>query len=104
MESSLSEAPIKTDMADTTDMKMSKRDWFMVFGLVPLVWVIDQTTKAWASHSLFQMKFYGPLGFVLHHNRGAIWGTFSDLPPLLRVVSLSTGGAFLIFISKKFTD
>jgi signal peptidase II len=87
-----SESPIDVSM------KMSKRDWLLVFGLVPAVWIIDQITKAWASRSLFQMKFYGPVGFVLHHNRGAIWGTFSDLPPLLRVVSLSTGGAFLIFI------
>jgi signal peptidase II len=48
--------------------------------------------------SLNSLRFYGPIGFVLHHNRGAILGTFSELPPILRVVSLSTGGAFLIFI------
>jgi len=77
---------------------MKKRDWTLVFCLVPLTWVIDQITKAWANGNLGNLKFYGPVGFVLHHNRGAIWGSFSDLPPILRVVSLSTGGAFLIFI------
>ncbi|MGZ3723497.1 MAG: signal peptidase II [Bdellovibrionales bacterium] len=79
-------------------MNMKKRDWLLVFCLVPATWIIDQVTKAWANGNLSELKFYGPFGFVLHHNRGAILGTFSDLPPMLRVVSLSTGGAFLIFI------
>jgi signal peptidase II len=77
---------------------MKKRDWILVVSLVPLTWVIDQVTKAWANGNLGDLKFFGPFGFVLHHNRGAIMGTFSDLPPMLRVVSLSTGGAFLLFI------
>lgn len=77
---------------------MKKRDWFIVVALVPAVWLIDQITKAWATASLSGLQFYGPVGFILHHNPGAILGTFADLPPLLRVVSLSTGGAFLVFI------
>ncbi|HMN67802.1 MAG TPA: signal peptidase II [Bdellovibrionales bacterium] len=77
---------------------MKKREWFFVVSLVLLTWFLDQATKAWAVRSLAELKFYGPLGLVLHHNPGAILGTFSDLPPILRVVSLSTGGAFLIFI------
>lgn len=77
---------------------MKKRDWFWVFALIAATWIVDQATKAWANHMLGELKFYGPVGFVLHHNRGAILGTFSELPPILRVVSLSTGGAFLIFI------
>lgn len=77
---------------------MKKKDWLIVFALVAITWLIDQVTKSWAAHSLGELRFYGPVGFVLHHNRGAILGTFSDLPPILRVVSLSTGGAFLIFI------
>jgi len=77
---------------------MKKRDWLLVISLVPSVWFIDQFSKAWANANLSDLRFYGPFGFVLHHNRGAILGTFSDLPPMLRVVSLSTGGAFLIFI------
>jgi signal peptidase II len=44
------------------------------------------------------LQFYGPVGLVLHFNPGAMLGAFSGLPPVLRVVSLSTGGAFLFFI------
>ena len=66
--------------------------------LVPAVWAADQVTKAWAAHSLGALKFWGPFGLVLHHNPGAILGTFANLPPLLRIVSLSTGGAFLVFM------
>lgn len=42
------------------------------------------------------VHFYGPFGLVLHHNHGAMLGLFSDLPAVLRIVSLSTGGAFLL--------
>ena len=77
---------------------MNKRLWTYVISLVPATWAIDQATKAWANATLSDLRFYGPVGLVLHHNPGAILGTFSDLPPMLRVVSLSTGGAFLIFI------
>lgn len=56
-------------------------------------------TKFWALETLASNpKFYGILGLVLHRNPGAMLGMFSDLPPLLRIVSLSTGGAFLVFI------
>ena len=41
---------------------------------------------------------WGPVGFTLHYNSGAILGLFSNLPPILRIVSLSTSGGFLIFI------
>ena len=77
---------------------MTRRDWFTVILLVPLVWFLDQASKGWAERSLSYLVFHGPLGLVLHHNQGAILGTFSDLPPILRVVSLSTGGAFLVTI------
>lgn len=77
---------------------MKRNDWLLVLCLVPGTWLIDQLTKAWAGHSLSDLRFYGPLGLVLHHNPGAILGTFADLPPILRVVSLSTGGAFLVTI------
>ena len=77
---------------------MKRRDWALVIGLVLVTWALDQITKAWAVRHLTDLRFYGPVGFVLHFNPGAILGTFSHLPPILRVVSLSTGGAFLIFI------
>lgn len=77
---------------------MSRRDWILVISLVFIVLFLDQVTKAWALANLSGLRFYGPLGLVLHRNPGAMLGMFSDLPPILRVVSLSTGGAFLIFI------
>src|SRR4051812_32500284 len=77
---------------------MKKRDWLLVIGIVPVIWLLDQLSKAWAARSLSDLIFYGPFGLVLHRNPGAILGTFSDLPPILRIVSLSTGGAFLVFI------
>lgn len=60
-------------------------------------WALDRVTKVLAS-SLEQEVWYGPVGFILHHNPGAILGIFSELPPLLRVVSLSTAGAFLLVV------
>jgi len=77
---------------------MEKRDWLLVVSLVFVVWLIDQLTKQWALNTVGPLQFYGPMGLVLVRNPGAILGAFSHLPPLLRVVSLSTGGAFLIFI------
>ena len=77
---------------------MRKREWFLVIGLVFATWILDRLTKLWALYSLEGLNFYGPIGFVLHKNPGAMLGMFSDLPPILRIVSLSTGGAFLIFI------
>jgi signal peptidase II len=51
--------------------------WFWVGFSLILTWVLDQVTKNWA------------LSLIL--------GLFSELPPVLRIVTLSTGGAFLIF-------
>jgi signal peptidase II len=79
---------------------MKKRDWSYVVGALLGTWGLDFVTKFWAQHalSLNQITFHGPIGFVLFFNRGTIFGTFSNLPAILRVVSLSTSGAFLIFI------
>lgn len=81
---------------------MKKRDWTLVLLLVPAIWFLDQITKYWALQTLSNINWYGPLGFILHRNPGAILGAFSDLPPILRVVCLSTGGAFLIFMYGAF--
>lgn len=77
-------------------MEMKKRDWVLVLSPLLFVWGVDRITKQWAL-TLTGVQFHGPFGFLLHYNPGAILGTFSDLPPVLRIVSLSTGGAFLIF-------
>jgi signal peptidase II len=80
-------------------MKMKQRHWFF-FVLLPLAlsWTLDRATKLFAIDHVDSLTFFGFIGFVKHHNYGAMLGLFSDLPPVLRVVSLSTGGAFLIFI------
>lgn len=80
-------------------MKMKRRYWiyFVWFPLL-FTWGLDRITKLIAVEHITSLKFYGMLGLVKHHNYGAMLGLFSDLPAVLRVVSLSTGGAFLIFI------
>jgi signal peptidase II len=70
--------------------------WFWVGFSLTLTWVLDRVTKNWAL-GLTKSINYGNLEFSLHYNPGAILGLFSELPPVLRVVTLSTGGAFLIF-------
>ena len=77
---------------------MSKKDWFLILSLVPLLILVDQLTKLWALSAITTTQTYGPIGFGLYHNPGIFLGTFSKLPPLLRVVSLSTGGGFLLFL------
>lgn len=74
---------------------MKKFEWLLV--LAPLIFCVfvDQVTKGWAE-TLTTAKTFGFLTFSLHHNPGAMLGLFADLPPLLRVVTLSTGGAFLV--------
>lgn len=77
---------------------MKKRDWFIVIGLVFVACILDQVTKQWAVANVRGLHFSNGFGLVLHRNPGAMLGMFSNLPPLLRIVSLSTGGAFLIFV------
>lgn len=73
------------------------RDWFYIILPLFMTWGVDRITKMWAEH-LHSIKFYGYLGFALHHNHGAMLGLFSSLPAVLRIVSFSTGGAFLLFL------
>lgn len=75
---------------------MEKKDWLWV--ILPLAFVIaaDQITKQMALATTHDFN-YGYFHLALHFNKGAMLGLFSDLPPVLRVVSLSTGGAFLLF-------
>lgn len=77
---------------------MKKREWVIVIVPLLLTWFLDRITKVWAN-DLTQIKsITSGLHMVLHHNHGAMLGLFSDLPPVLRVVSLSTAGAFLLCI------
>lgn len=74
---------------------MRKREWLVIFSSLLLVIVLDQLTKQWAD-GLSGIMSIGYLSFVLHHNHGAMLGLFTDLPGILRVVTLSTGGAFIL--------
>ena len=75
---------------------LRKRDWFWIIFSLVATWGIDRVTKLMAL-GLIGIKQYGSLYFSLHYNPGALLGLFSHLPPVLRIVTLSTGGAFLIF-------
>jgi signal peptidase II len=79
---------------------VKKKDWFIISALILSIIALDQITKQWA---LTELRVFGKwltpfMGCFLHKNHGAMLGSFSDLPPLLRIVSLATGGVFLIFI------
>lgn len=75
---------------------MRKIDWILVIVPLFLTWGADRLSKMWAQ-TLMGAKFFGPVGFVLHLNSGAMLGLFSSTPPVIRIVSLATGGAFLLF-------
>jgi signal peptidase II len=77
---------------------MTKRDWYINLATVIGLWAVDFFTKMMARKVIRGFPFFGPVGFILHYNPGAMLGAFSSLPPVLRIVSLSTGGAFLCFI------
>lgn len=74
---------------------MRKREWLFVLMPLLLTWGLDRVTKLWAT-TLTGVITNGPLSFVLHHNHGAMLGLFTDLPGVLRIVTLSTGGAFIL--------
>ncbi|MNJ99814.1 lipoprotein signal peptidase [compost metagenome] len=74
---------------------MKKREWLIVILPLLATWLVDRLTKHWAT-GLTKIESSGFLHFILHHNHGAMLGLFSDLPSVLRIVSLSTGGAFLL--------
>jgi signal peptidase II len=74
---------------------MKKREWFLILAPLFGVWIVDHLSKKWAM-GLVDIKQFGILTLVLFHNPGAMLGLFSNLPAILRIVSLSTGGAFLV--------
>jgi signal peptidase II len=68
-----------------------------------LIVIIDQVTKHYCVGVLQGVSF-GPFSFSEIHNKGFILGSFSDLPPALRVVSISTlyGFIFLLFLLSQY--
>lgn len=77
---------------------LSKKDWGLIGFLIVFVWGADYITKMWALETIKSTQSYGYLTLSLHRNPGAMLGMFANLPPVLRIVSLSTGGAFIFFI------
>lgn len=75
---------------------MRKQDWMWVLISFVTVIAVDQLTKQLVVqfNPRVNWEFFH---IQLHYNKGAMLGLFSDLPPVLRIVSLSTGGAFLFF-------
>lgn len=76
---------------------MKREDWVVVFFPLAVTWALDRLSKMWAVGIQGTLSF-DYFHFVLHHNKGAMLGLFSDLPEFLRIVSLSTAGAFLVCI------
>ncbi len=76
---------------------MTRQEWLLV--LLPLIstWTLDRSSKLWAL-MINQPIRLGYIEFSLHYNPGAMLGLFSNLPAVLRIVSLSTAGAFLVCI------
>jgi len=77
---------------------LKKKDWFIVFLPFVLTWGLDRITKIWAQTIGTHIYHYGPVIIAYKENPGIMLGLFSDLPPIIRVVCLSTGGAFLLFL------
>jgi signal peptidase II len=74
---------------------MKQRDWVRLAALVVSVLAVDQITK-----SLALRAAGGDWGLVrigVQFNIGAFLGSFAGYSPILRVVSLSTLGASLVF-------
>lgn len=74
---------------------MKRKDWFLVASILFATIFIDQISKFWASE-LTSEHTYGIFRLLLIHNHGAMLGLFSDLPAILRIVTLSTSGIFIL--------
>ncbi|MFZ3228616.1 MAG: signal peptidase II [Pseudobdellovibrio sp.] len=73
---------------------MKRKDWLLVIGTLFIIVFIDHLTKQWAIN--MPEKTIGFFHLILIHNHGAMLGLFSDLPAVLRIVTLSTSGVFLL--------
>jgi signal peptidase II len=76
---------------------MKRKDWLFVAGVLLFTIIVDQISKIWASELIAEQNF-GIIKLILVHNHGAMLGLFSDLPAVLRIVTLSTSGIFILCI------
>lgn len=75
---------------------MKRKDWILVIGTLFVIVFLDHMSKRWASN--MPEQWHGILHLILIHNHGAMLGLFSELPAVLRIVTLSTSGVFLLSI------
>jgi signal peptidase II len=74
---------------------MNRTQWLLVYLPVPLLIALDAFTKNLALEQSNGLE--GPFGpYYLIFNHGAMLGLFSELPPTLRIVSLSTFGSLIV--------
>lgn len=77
---------------------MQRHSWlFFVWLPFCTTWIVDRLSKIWAK-TLIEPLNIGALHIQVFYNPGAILGLFSDLPPILRIVYLSTAGTFILQI------
>ena len=76
---------------------MQRKDWILITSILLFCIALDQFTKVWATN-LGVQEAGGFFRFVLIHNHGAMLGLFSNLPAVLRIVTLSTSGIFILCI------
>lgn len=74
---------------------MKRKDWLVIISVLLIAILIDQFTKRWAS-GLTREHTYSIVKIILVHNQGAMLGLFSELPAVLRIVTLSTSGIFIL--------
>lgn len=74
---------------------MKKAEWFFSYFPLFVILSLDLASKNWAVH-LSGIKKYKWVIFELNQNHGAFLSLFADLPNLLRIVSLSTIGVFIV--------
>ena len=74
---------------------MKRKDWIFVIAVLFVCIITDQISKIWASGLILEQSF-GVIRMVLVHNHGAMLGLFSELPAVLRIVTLSTSGVFIL--------
>ena len=76
---------------------MKRKDWILVVSVLVVSILVDQISKRWAS-GLTTEQSYGFFKLILVHNHGAMLGLFSELPAILRIVTLATSGVFILVL------
>ena len=74
---------------------MKRKDWLYIASVLLVAIFADQISKSWASGLSAEQNF-GFIKLILVHNHGAMLGLFSELPAVLRIVTLSTSGIFIL--------